>query len=316
MNLRPFTRFELTIGQKAALADRLLAKAKPTVDYDLIAKTYDTLEERYVASLTGAIEKARDEVLKHIETEFKSDETTMDWVTKLRLRMWNPVRSELREMAGASFTTGRATFRREVTGSTELAVSVTPRDAVQFMDERMFWVSGVMKDTLTRKSQTILAQAIKNGEPLRATMRKLRELFAPYVGDTVDGKVVTPARLETVVRTNITEAYNQGRLTELHHPDIKGLVEGVRYSAILDSRTTEVCNFLHDKVFREDLTGVDRLAPPNHFNCRSVLVPVVIGEEVEEYAGEAELNRAMSITKAGFGGDVAELTAEENVDGH
>ena len=156
-------------------------------------------------------------------------------------------------------------------------------------------------------------QAIKSGEPLSATMLKLKELFAPYVGDVVDEKVVTPARLETIVRTNITEAYNQGRLAQLHAPDMKEFIQGVRYSAILDSRTTEICKFLHNKVFEEGQAQFDRIAPPNHFNCRYVIVPVLIDEDVDEFSNAETIKQATGLVKAGFGGDVAELAQFKEV---
>jgi SPP1 gp7 family putative phage head morphogenesis protein len=179
------------------------------------------------------------------------------------------------------------------------------------MDERMFWVSGVLRDDLTKRAQTILMQAIKNGEPLDETIEKLGDVFEPFVGRGVEPEVERPARLETIVRTNLTEAYNTARLAELHDSDLAPFVEGVRYSAILDSRTTEICEFLHDKVFRVDDPDLDRLSPPNHFNCRSVLVPVIVGEKVDAYATQDEIDRGLEMISEGFGGDRKTFMAKE-----
>lgn len=307
MNLRPFTMFALTTEQKARLAEALLAKAAATVDYDAIAKTFATLEDDALTNISNAIAAARDGLVEYVGKGFNSNETDMDWVSRLKVRSWAPVRSAFREAAGAAFASGRGDFRREATGSAELRVSVTPRDAARYMDQKMFWISGVLQDTLTRKAQTILANAIKTGEANESVMKKLRDLFAPYVGQVVDEEVVRPARLETIVRTNITDAYNQGRLTAINDPEMAPFIEGVRYSAVLDERTTEVCEYLHDKVFRQTDPDLDRVAPPNHFNCRSVLVPVIVGEEVPRYAGKREVEKGLGMVKTGFGGNSTEL---------
>jgi SPP1 gp7 family putative phage head morphogenesis protein len=186
-----------------------------------------------------------------------------------------------------------------------MAEPFTPIAAARFMDERMFWVSGVLRDDLTRKAQGLLTRAIQFGEPLDDVVGKLADLFAPYILEGVTPEVVTPFRLETIVRTNMTEAYNMGRLADVHDPDMALYIEGVRYSAILDTRTTPICAFLHDKVFKPDDPELDRLAPANHFNCRSILVPVIVGEEVDDgqWITEAEKQEALDMIKVGFGGN-------------
>jgi uncharacterized protein with gpF-like domain len=51
-------------------------------------------------------------------------------------------------------------------------------------------------------------------------------------------------------------------------------VVALRYSAILDDRTTEICQELDDCVWHTDSDNWDKLRPPNHYNCRSLLVPI------------------------------------------
>lgn len=107
----------------------------------------------------------------------------------------------------------------------------------------------------------------------------------------------------------MTEAYNSGRLEEMQDPEMDIFIKGIEYSAILDERTTPICEFLHGKVFEKDDPDIDRLSAPNHFNCRSVMVPVMVGEEVGEYITEAEKAEALDMISVGFGGDKAEYAA-------
>lgn len=276
-----------------------------------IEERLNKLEGASIADIVDAISTARNNLVAHVKENFRSNETSARWVAELSIRGWESVRTALREMASAGFVSGRMDFRSEVMGKRDHAVSVTPREAARFMDERMFWVSGVMRDDLTKRAQTILMQAIKMGEELLDTVGKLEEAFTPYVGKKgIKAEVVTPARLETIVRTNLSEAYNQGRLAGIHDPEMAPFIVGVRYSAILDERTTEICSYLHGMVFKPEEPDIDRLAPPNHFNCRSVILPVIIGEEPGAFATAAEIAHGLDLIKSGFGGN-AEFSEEE-----
>ena len=70
-----------------------------------------------------------------------------------------------------------------------------------------------------------------------------------------------------------------------------------QYSAILDDRTSAICEGLHGKIFKAGSEPI----PPMHFNCRSLLIPITkyedfkvsenvgsqpIGSFIEENKGE------------------------------
>lgn len=82
------------------------------------------------------------------------------------------------------------------------------------------------------------------------------------------------AYLNTLVRTNTFEALNEARYEEFTDPALGDFVVALRYSAILDDRTTEICTELNDDVWVPDSPMWDTYRPPNHYNCRSLLVPI------------------------------------------
>lgn len=88
-----------------------------------------------------------------------------------------------------------------------------------------------------------------------------------------------PYRIETIVRTNLSEAYNTGRMNLFRHPSIRGHIAAFEYSAILDRNTTPFCREWHGTVLSSDDPRVQAFNPPNHFRCRSVWVPIMRGEE-------------------------------------
>ena len=101
-------------------------------------------------------------------------------------------------------------------------------------------------------------------------------MFEPYFRTSEAGAAGRAHRLETIVRTNTTDAYNQARKNEFREDDF---VVAMEYSAVLDDRTTDFCREHDGKIYKKDDPYLDTITPPNDFNCRSLLVPVLADEE-------------------------------------
>ncbi len=79
------------------------------------------------------------------------------------------------------------------------------------------------------------------------------------------------ARARTIARTELTAAYNTGRVQTYRENSI----EAVRRYCIRDERTCPTCAGLNGMVARLDSADLSRLQPPSHPNCRCTLSPVV-----------------------------------------
>jgi SPP1 gp7 family putative phage head morphogenesis protein len=183
--------------------------------------------------------------------------------------------------------------------------SFVPQEALAFQDAQAATASGVIDRRLREELRGALNTALKTGEPARDTQERIREIWEPFVGDPSklrDGRPLTPWRLETIVRTNVTDALNQGRLVAARDPDLDGLVRAMQYSAIIDSRTTEICRHLDDRVFEIGSRDLSRFSPPNHFQCRSILVPILIDEEIPDgdFITPAQIGRGLELAGRGF----------------
>ena len=73
-------------------------------------------------------------------------------------------------------------------------------------------------------------------------------------------------------RTGTNYVYNQAHLNRYRDT---GIVAGVRYAAHLDDRTSEICRMLNGTIWEIDDPNI--LTPPNHFNCRSRILPYFRG---------------------------------------
>ncbi len=140
-------------------------------------------------------------------------------------------------------------------------------------DQRAFMISGVVKENILNDAKNIILNGIKRQDEPGA-IGDLKDLFNKYVqqGIMKDDELIDPHRLETIVRTNMNEAINEGRRSMYEAPDVAGFVPYFAYSAIIDEKVTDYCECMDGKNFRiEDLAAIN---PPAHFNS------VVKGTEI------------------------------------
>ena len=122
---------------------------------------------------------------------------------------------------------------------------------------------------LTELIDEELVRALRAGESVEQFSQRLDALLQRAgVGSA------TPFRLETIFRTNATQAYTAGRLAQLEHPDVAEEFQWLQYNAVLDGATRPTHAAMNGKVFRADSKIWDEWMPPNGFNCRCSVTPV------------------------------------------
>lgn len=84
---------------------------------------------------------------------------------------------------------------------------------------------------------------------------------------------------EVVLRTNQSSIYNVSRWENMQSDNN---VEGIRYRAVIDSRTRKDHADLNGLVAKKDDPIWDEIYPPNGYNCRCDAVPITIQEAKRE----------------------------------
>lgn len=280
----------------AQIAGRLDAAQESAVAD--MADVVKRMGEKYIAQSLSAkiIEERRPNAIKDLSMKHVGDfrEVTSDWFLRVLKMGVKDVKRELSAAKMAKFQT--------------LGPSIEGARLEQLMKQKAFQIAGVVSEELLKKANQILVTALDKGFSTAKTVQMLEELFASYTGDPglvdADGSVLEPSRLETIVRTNFTGVYNSGRREAFMDPDLGDLVKGVQYSAILDARTTQICQELDGQVFQStDVEGIERFTPPLHFNCRSVLIPYTkfdAEDEPFEPVDAAEKGRLEKFVQDGF----------------
>ena len=135
----------------------------------------------------------------------------------------------------------------------------------------------------TNRTFEVIEKAIKEIRGEEATEDEVRDELDKLEDEILDDLMLEARHIETGVRTSLFEAINEARYSYFTDPKLLGFIEALEYSAVMDARTTEICRHMDDKVYpvRDWDSTYAAWRPPNHFNCRSVLVPVTrIDKEV------------------------------------
>lgn len=232
------------------------------------------------------------------------------------------IKSTAKDALAKGWSIGIESARRELgkAGKASVTSFADLRDkAAQYFEANGFRMAANISDGARALIQQQLIQAVKAGSRAEEVIVEIfrlliekgfttidameREVVAQDVIDSVASVLQlpetanVPAYLNTLVRTNTFEALNEARYAEFTDPALDGFVEALEYSAILDDRTTEICQELDGKVFAADSPEWETYRPPNHYNCRSVLIPVTV---VDNWNGD-ESSKPTVQPASGFG---------------
>lgn len=170
-------------------------------------------------------------------------------------------------------------------------------DALDEMAQaRAFTIAGVTELDVVSSVYEAVGRAIEDGTTL--------EDFRKAVGDLLETEWggPNPSRLETIFRTNVQSAYSAGRYIQNNRPEVRATHPYSRFSAILDDRTTDICESLDGTVLPSDDPFWSSHQPPLHFNCRSDITAIS-----PEEAAESGIDTEAPPTAADDGfGDVLE----------
>ena len=146
--------------------------------------------------------------------------------------------------------------------------SVIPQEAIDWLEDYVPVLAGNLQNSVLEGVREVIRNSLQVGSTLQERMKALRE-SAP------DFSRMTDARIESIARTEITRADTLGRLSSMKSNDD---VIGVEFSAVMDDRTTEICQSRHGLVMRLDDPRLPENTPPLHVRCRSLLLSCTVYE--------------------------------------
>lgn len=148
--------------------------------------------------------------------------------------------------------------------------ALTREDAayLQVLRQKAFVLVGVEEARIIKEISLLISNGLDRDTPLKEIISKmemaLREDRKKYA--------------TTIARTNASTAYNQGRMNEFRSDTLRPYMEAYQYTAIIDSNTTMFCQAHDGQILKADSSELGMIWPPNHFNCRSMFIGILVGD--------------------------------------
>jgi len=252
-------------------------------NFTRIVNNLDTFEAKAKEELIEIINWQKDNLKRDILKAKIMESQNAREVEKLQLSYVGEFRDCVKNWLQELFRYGMSEVESEL--KINKFVGLPAEKAMQYLKNKAFWIAGVTRDAILKDAKGILYTGMKNGSTTTEIIFLLDQFFKKFIGtpgiETKEGKLLTPHHLENIVRTNFSDAYNQGRQDMMEDPDVKDIMAGEMFSAIIDERTTDICSALDGQVFIYGDPDIARYTPPLHYNCRSQLIPVTKYEEFE-----------------------------------
>lgn len=150
---------------------------------------------------------------------------------------------------------------------------VIPEQAIAAMKQRSIVLAGDVDGALIQQVKQIMTRFLAGGTRPEAE-QAVEDVLA-----------ASRNRASLITTTETTYSYNRGRLASF--ADDK--VDYLRFSAVMDGRTSQICISRHGLIMRMDDPRVADNTPPLHGRCRSVLDPLY-----SAYQGSLITDRAIN----------------------
>lgn len=267
-------------------------------DFQRIVRNFDKLEAKTQEALIDLFTKQKSKLIDLVSRKFEKGTLTVPFINnELNLKFLRPIQQTFGDFLRTSTNLGQEDLDREVGGTVFDITDFTPTQAVKFLEDKKFWITGVVRDDILNEVKAILLDGLRTGVTLQTMIDGIAETYKPFIGDptaiTAKGVPTSPWRLETIVRTNLSEAYNEGRRIMASTSDLQDFVIGWEYSEIIDSRTTPISLFIDGKKIKKDDPLLPKMTYPLHFNDRGIFVPVTTDDQPVRWMTSSEKQRAL-----------------------
>jgi SPP1 gp7 family putative phage head morphogenesis protein len=141
------------------------------------------------------------------------------------------------------------------TPSVQISFNLTPQLALQYFQQKAFWISGIENQRFIDAVKGELERVLSEGLTYDQFADSFKKFFIEY-GITPENTI----RLDTIFRTNLFAAYTAGQVKQVD--EVRDQFPVWRYISVIDNRTHPSHMRLNGHYFRREPY------PPIWYNCR------------------------------------------------
>ncbi len=260
--------------EKEELTQKKKAELYAKFDPNKIKSDFDNLERSLTSKLRTATQRQVRDILEQVDTiEF------IDQIDDIDVSI-----DETADLIGTHVE--RSFEKGTVSVTKQQNFTLSDEEIKAWFDNYNFDLATEEANYLLRVSKPIVADGLRNGDSNIKIKRMIRDTLAK-------GNVLNN-RINTLVRTATSTAYNEARIRQFE--EIEDEIIAYEFDAILDHRTSPICNHFDGMQFK---VGDGRTVnPPLHFNCRSVLRALTRGDEAERKDRLDKVPNSVPVQKA------------------
>lgn len=245
------------------ISPRPLTFAERKVNFTSLNRSMGTFESVLEEQIEDSIKEIKSDLVKQVKTAVKNNDIKAIWILKAR-HTWK-LAGALTEVQKEMFEIGKKWAAIEM----NVRVPRTNWEVRWAMRVQNGAVAEFIKTDIETGVKTNLTQAIQK-KGWMITNLSVSEAVA------IANEVITKKLLQaksTLTSLWVTGAVNLWRATIFEkYPE---QIYAMQYSAIIDTRTTELCMSLDWRVVKPWSSQYHDFTPPNHYGCRSIWVEIL-----------------------------------------
>jgi len=265
-------------GKFASKRLRPINKYERKFNFTEAEETLNNNEEVAVEEQSRIMENMLDGIKNSVVTKKIVERKSPAAVDEVVYRGLGDIRKTWQHYLRLLYTEGRSQAQKTIGRKSFAAdpnINLPPSKAFTWFDKQAFEMAATTNNKIQAEVKQVLLDAIEYGNTTSEVVYEIEKIFQPYVeGGIIFGISVKPYLLNTLARTNFSTSYNMGMLEDYQN---EPFVKAYEYSAVLDMHTTDYCRAMDKQIYVKENPSFR--VPPAHYNCRSLIIPVLADED-------------------------------------
>jgi SPP1 gp7 family putative phage head morphogenesis protein len=256
------------------------------INFAEIKKDMDFERDRLLRTLKARIVQINEKTLRDLEIILRKNQENRSGVMIDFEVNTSSLKKVLIESMSDIVATGSNEAKKELETKlgTEIKLAESWKRNLEFLPKQvknaLLLQANMQSKTVGDRIKKIIAFGVMAGDDFKQPDKQI----ISDIEDELD-KYVNSPEIMTAANTITSQCINRGRQGYLFDSDNLESIQAFQYSAVIDDRTTDLCLSLDGQIFKPDDIESQRFMPPNHYNCRSILVPITINEKKPKVTG-------------------------------
>jgi len=264
---------------------RELTTYEKKMNFSQISKVLVSDVDGYVVEVKELLSKIRDDYTTQVIRKKIIEQQNVSLAYKQDFRFIRDLGLLIESILRKSYEGGNQSAKtaKKNYAQTATKIGFVESKASMWIKNKSKILTADIAGNLQNSCKSILSNGIKRGASTAMVINEVEDEFAKYISiEGVDGGAYTSGRLYTEVNTAYAEAFSVG-MDEFNKPlEEAGEIQAYQWSSIMDKVTTKGCDELNGNMYSIDNAYWNDVAPPRHWNCRSLKVPIYRGESWTE----------------------------------